>query len=161
MMTYLLQGVFTDGTASFVSQLGFDRPAAGKTGTTNDYRDSWFVGYTPQLTALVWAGLDQGLIEQAITEARKKDKSIPKRVRLTGASAALPVWVEIMKRTLQYEPAMPFPESDHLVDMRLDSHSGQRATDSCAESQVVLEKVIVGREPKKSTCLSEFEKSQE
>ncbi len=157
MMTYLLQGVFTDGTASFVSQLGFDRPAAGKTGTTNDYRDSWFVGYTPQLTALVWAGLDQGLIEEAISEARKKDKTIPKRVRLTGASAALPVWVEIMKRTLQYEPALPFPESDHLVDMRLDSRSGQRATESCPESQVVLEKVIIGREPKKTTCLPDFE----
>jgi hypothetical protein len=62
-----------------------------------------------------------------------------------------------MKRTLQYEPALPFPESDHLVDMRLDSRSGQRATESCPESQVVLEKVIIGREPKKTTCLPDFE----
>jgi penicillin-binding protein 1B len=161
MMTYLLQGVFIDGTAAFASQLGFDRPAAGKTGTTNDYRDSWFVGYTPQLTALVWVGLDSGLIEQAIQEARQKDKSIPKRVRLTGASAALPVWIEIMKRTLQYEPPLPFPESDHLVDVRLDARSGQRASESCPESQVVLEKVILGREPKKTTCLSDYPKPEE
>jgi hypothetical protein len=66
-----------------------------------------------------------------------------------------------MKRTLQYEPALPFPESDHLVDMRLDSHSGQRASDSCPESQVVLEKVIVGREPKKTSCLPDYEKPEE
>jgi membrane peptidoglycan carboxypeptidase len=161
MMTHLLQGVFAEGTAAFASSLGFDRPAAGKTGTTNDYRDSWFVGYTPQLTALVWAGLDQGVIEEAIREARKKDKTIPKKVRLTGASAALPVWIEIMKRSLQYEPALPFPESDHLVDIRLDLKSGQRASDSCPENQVVLEKVIIGREPKKTTCLPEFQKPLE
>ena len=119
------------------------------------------MGYTPQLTALVWVGLDSGLIEQAIQEARQKDKSIPKRVRLTGASAALPVWIEIMKRTLRYEPPLPFPESDHLVDVRLDARSGQRASESCPESQVVLEKVILGREPKKTTCLSDYPKPEE
>jgi penicillin-binding protein 1B len=161
MMTYLLQDVFTEGTAVSASALGFDRPAAGKTGTTNDYRDSWFVGYTPQLTALVWVGLDQGVIEEVLKNARKTNKKIPRKIRLTGAIASLPVWIDLMKRTLQYEPALPFPESDHLVDLRLDTRSGQRAESSCPESQVVLEKVIVGREPKKSTCLSEFPKSQE
>jgi penicillin-binding protein 1B len=165
MMTYLLQDVFAEGTASGARAYGFDRPAAGKTGTTNDYRDSWFVGYTPQLTALVWVGLDQGVIQDALKEASKseskdkpKSKKIPRKLRLTGAVAALPIWLDFMKQALQYEPALPFPESDHLVDVRLDSRSGQKAESSCPESQVVSEKVIVGREPKKSTCLSEYPK---
>ncbi|MBU6154186.1 MAG: PBP1A family penicillin-binding protein [Bdellovibrionales bacterium] len=149
MMTYLLQGVFEDGTARSAGALGFDRPAAGKTGTTNDYRDAWFVGYTPQLTALVWVGLDQGIMDTS---------KVKKKIHLTGAVAALPIWIELMKRSLQYEPELPFPESEHLVEMRLDIRSGQKAESSCPESQVVLEKVIAGREPEKSTCLSDFPK---
>jgi membrane peptidoglycan carboxypeptidase len=163
MMTYLLQDVFTEGTASLVAPAaGFTRPAAGKTGTTNDYRDSWFVGYTPELTALVWVGLDQGLIEDALKDAPKTEKAKhPKKIRLTGAIAALPIWLDLMKKGLQYEPPLPFPESDQLVDMRLDLHSGQKAESSCAESQVVMEKVIVGREPKKSTCLPNYPKGND
>jgi membrane carboxypeptidase/penicillin-binding protein len=158
MMTYLLQGVFQEGTAVSAPALGFDRPAAGKTGTTNDYRDSWFVGYTPQITALVWVGLDQGLIQDALKGAKTANPKLPKRIRLTGAVAALPIWVDFMKRALQFEPALPFPESEHLVEMRLDVRSGQKAESTCPESQVVLEKVIQGREPKKSTCLTDFSK---
>ena len=160
MMTYLLQAVFSEGTAA---GSGFDRPAAGKTGTTNDYRDSWFVGYTPQLTALVWVGLDQGVIQeelkknQAPVEKGAKPKK-PKKIHLTGALAALPIWTTIMKQALQYEPALPFAESDRLVDMRLDTRSGQKADGSCSEAQVVTEKVIVGREPRKSTCLADYPK---
>jgi penicillin-binding protein 1B len=164
MMTYLLQDVFIEGTASAAPAYGFDRPAAGKTGTTNDYRDSWFVGYTPQLTTLVWVGLDQGVIQdelkkQAATPTEKGAKpKKPKKIHLTGAVAALPIWATIMKQALQYEPALPFVESDRLVDMRLDQHTGQKAESSCPESQVVTEKVIVGREPKKSTCLADYPK---
>jgi penicillin-binding protein 1B len=161
MMTYLLQDVFTEGTASAALAYGFTRPAAGKTGTTNDYRDSWFVGYTPQVTSLVWVGLDQGLIEEALKGAPKTGVKLPKKIRLTGAVAALPIWLDLMKKGLQYEPPIPFPESDFLVDMRLDLHSGQKAESSCNESQVVMEKVIVGREPKKSTCLSDYLKYSE
>jgi penicillin-binding protein 1B len=156
MMTWLMQAVFTEGTAMSAGALGFDRPAAGKTGTTNDYRDSWFVGYTPQLTALVWVGLDQGLIEEAL----KKDPKAPKRVRLTGATAALPIWTRFMNHSLQYEPPIPFAESEHLVEMRLDTHSGQKADSSCPDTQVVTEKVIAGREPRKTACLPEYLKEE-
>lgn len=152
MMTYLLQDVFSEGTAASAKAFGFDRPAAGKTGTTNEYRDSWFVGYTPELTALVWVGLDQGIIAQKI------DKKTAKKIHLTGAVGAFPIWLDLMKRALQFEPALPFSESDQLVDVRLDLHSGQKAESSCPESQVILEKVIVGREPKKTTCLSDYPK---
>ena len=143
MMTEMLQNVFVEGTAANAGNLfAFHRPAAGKTGTTNDYRDAWFVGYTPQLTAIVWMGFDQGT----------------QKSKLTGANTALPVWAKMMNKILQYEPALPFPESDHLIDMRLDKLTGQKAESSCNESQVVQEKVIVGREPKKSTCAKEYPK---
>jgi len=156
MMTYLLQSVFTDGTAMSAPAYGFDRPAAGKTGTTNDYRDAWFVGYTPQLTSLVWVGLDQGVIQDELKALAQSKNKKPRRIHLTGAVAALPIWSSLMQKILQYEPALPFVESDRLVDMRLDVHSGQNAEGSCPESQVVTEKVIVGREPKKDTCLPDY-----
>jgi len=158
MMTHLLQGVFEEGTARSASALGFSRPAAGKTGTTNDYRDAWFVGYTPQLTALVWVGMDQGVLQDALKTEGPLASKIKKRIHLTGAAAALPIWIDLMNRTLAFEPEIPFPESDHLVEMRLDIRSGQQAESSCPESQVILEKVIAGREPKKSTCLPDFPK---
>ncbi len=147
LMTDLLQTVFSDGTATVSRTWGYDRPSAGKTGTTNDYRDSWFVGYTPQLTALVWIGLDQGLIENA-----------KKKIKLTGASAALPIWTQFMSQALKFEAPIPFAESEHLTEMRLDIKSGQKAESSCSESQVVSEKIINGREPKNSTCLSDYPK---
>jgi penicillin-binding protein 1B len=163
MMTYLLQSVFSDGTASMSPAYGFDRPAAGKTGTTNDYRDSWFVGYTPQLTALVWVGLDTGLINQANVQKAEPGVKVkkPKKIHLTGATAALPIWLQLMKKTLEYEPALPFAESDNLQDVRLDIKSGQKAESSCPESQVVSEKVIVGREPKRTTCLPDYLPAEE
>jgi hypothetical protein len=66
-----------------------------------------------------------------------------------------------MKKALQFDPALPFAESDRLVDMRLDLHTGQKAESSCNESQVVTEKVIVGREPKKSSCLADYPKTSD
>lgn len=150
LMTHLLQNGFTMGTAVSASALGFQRPAAGKTGTTNEYRDSWFIGYTPQLTALVWVGLDQGVIQSALQKGPLSPKV--KNIRLTGASAALPIWVRFMNHALQYEPELPFEESDRLVEMRLDVRTGQRAESNCQEAQVMTEKVIVGREPRRTTC---------
>ena len=58
IMNHLLKGVFDRGTADAARRWGFTRPAAGKTGTTNDYKDAWFVGYTPDLLAVVWVGFD-------------------------------------------------------------------------------------------------------
>lgn len=76
-----LQGVLEEGTASRAEELGYDGPAAGKTGTTSGYRDAWFVGYTPEIVVLVWVGFDDN-----------------RPLRLTGAEAALPLWVRFMQR---------------------------------------------------------------
>jgi len=92
-MTAMLEEVIQFGTGVQVKALG--RPAAGKTGTTQDYTDAWFVGFTPQITAGVWVGFD--------------DKQISLGKRETGARAALPIWLEFMQGALAGTPVTDFP----------------------------------------------------
>ena len=80
IITDMLKSVVSDGTARALQHWGMSDGIAGKTGTTNNYRDAWFVGYTPDILALVWVGFDNG---DSITA--------------TGASAALPIWADLMK----------------------------------------------------------------
>src|ERR1700682_721111 len=91
-MTAMLEEVIRFGTGIQAKALG--RPAAGKTGTTQDYTDAWFVGYTPQLTAGVWVGFD--------------DKQISLGKKETGARAALPIWLEFMQGALTGMPPLGF-----------------------------------------------------
>jgi penicillin-binding protein 1A len=81
MVSSILQQVLDRGTGAGARSMGFNKPAAGKTGTTNDYHDAWFVGYTHSLTCGVWVGLDQPQTIMA---------------RGYGAALALPIWVDIM-----------------------------------------------------------------
>src|SRR5207237_2541700 len=81
MTSQLMEQVLTEGTAASARSLGFKLPAAGKTGTTNDYKDAWFVGYTSTLTCGVWVGFDQPATIVA---------------RGYGAALALPVWTQVM-----------------------------------------------------------------
>ena len=87
IMTHLLQGVVQHGTGQRAKVLG--RPVAGKTGTSSDYSDAWFVGYTPSLLAGVWVGFDDK------TSLGKNE---------TGARAALPIWISFMDRALRNTP---------------------------------------------------------
>jgi len=80
IMSSLLRSVVTEGTARSLESLGITFPVAGKTGTTNDYKDAWFIGYTPDILALVWVGFDNG-----------------DSINATGSSAALPIWADLMK----------------------------------------------------------------
>jgi penicillin-binding protein 1A len=80
-MTAMLEEVVQFGTA--IKAKGIGRPAGGKTGTTQDFTDAWFMGFTPQITAGVWVGFD--------------DKQISLGKRETGAQAALPIWMEFCK----------------------------------------------------------------
>ncbi|HEY6265739.1 MAG TPA: PBP1A family penicillin-binding protein [Candidatus Acidoferrum sp.] len=91
-MTAMLEEVIQFGTGIQAKALG--RPAAGKTGTTQDYTDAWFVGFTPQLTAGVWVGFD--------------DKQISLGKKETGARAALPIWLEFMQGALAGMPSLAF-----------------------------------------------------
>ncbi|HXM99685.1 MAG TPA: PBP1A family penicillin-binding protein [Candidatus Dormibacteraeota bacterium] len=92
-MTAMLEEVVQFGTGIQAKALG--RPAAGKTGTTQDYTDAWFIGFTPQITAGVWVGFD--------------DKQISLGKKETGARAALPIWLEFMQQGLLGMPVLDFP----------------------------------------------------
>ncbi|HVS74570.1 MAG TPA: PBP1A family penicillin-binding protein [Candidatus Acidoferrales bacterium] len=92
-MTAMLEEVVQFGTGVAAKQLG--RPSAGKTGTTQDYTDAWYVGFTPQLTAGVWVGYD--------------DRAISLGKRETGARAALPIWLEYMQAASAGMPRLDFP----------------------------------------------------
>jgi len=113
----ILNEVATRGTAASIRRLGFDKPCGGKTGTTNDFKDAWFAGYTSNLTCAVWVGLDT------------PEKTIQGGY---GSTLALPVWVDIMKTAdrLGYK-AGKLNSKVNLVEMELCRLSGKRATAGC------------------------------
>jgi len=102
-MTAMLEEVIQFGTGIQAKALG--RPAAGKTGTTQDYTDAWFIGFTPQITAGVWVGFD--------------DKQISLGKKETGAKAALPIWLEFMQSALA---GMPEVEFANVVPLEEEAH---------------------------------------
>lgn len=136
MVTHLMEGVLDRGTGERARALGFDRPAAGKTGTTNDERDAWFAGFTPDLVAVVWVGFDER-----------------KPLGLTGARAALPIWVRFMKEATAGLPARSFTPPEGVVLVRIDPASGGRATPHCLTT--VEEAFLRGREPTQPCPLHE------
>ena len=117
MVTQTLRGVIERGTAASAKSLGLDRVAAGKTGTTDEYKDAWFVGFTNSLTCGVWVGFDQ---PQTIEQ------------KGYGATLALPIWVRIMEKASRQQYADgEFPPPEKLVQVQLCSVSNQLATSDC------------------------------
>ncbi len=109
-MTSMLQDVVRRGTGTAAS--GLAQPTAGKTGTTNDLDDAWFVGYTPQMLAAVWIGFDN------------KRSLGPKS---TGGKVAAPIWKAFMSKALENVPAARFPVPDGLRCVNIDAATGGRA----------------------------------
>jgi penicillin-binding protein 1A len=120
LMTSLLKTVVCCGTASDIPAMGFTRPAGGKTGTTNDYSDAWFVGFTPQVVCCVWTGVD---------ERRSLGSGV------TGAVAAIPVWVPIMVALHRNLPEMDFDMPEGIKTEQLCDESHLIATDACPSSK--------------------------
>jgi len=126
-ITYALRGVIERGTAASVinhEPLSPEFPeVAGKTGTTNDYIDAWFIGYTPDLLIGVWVGFD---------------KNISLGERMTGSRVAAPIWREIVLRAAALDQATAsakFPSSENLVYIDICSKSGLLATSQCRNRQ--------------------------
>lgn len=136
VLTDLLRGVLDRGTAASARGLGFSREAAGKTGTTDDTRDAWFVGYTPDLVVLVWVGYDDG-----------------SRTGLTGASGALPIWVEVLRGAAHRLRAVGFAEPPGVVHAVVDPESGGLAGSGCPERRE--EVFVAGTEPGEACALHE------
>jgi penicillin-binding protein 1A len=117
MVAQTLRGVIERGTAKSANSLGLQRYAAGKTGTTDDFKDAWFVGFTNSLTCGVWVGFDQPATIQE---------------RGYGAALALPIWVKVMENAPRQKfPDGPFPPPEQLVRVQICSISNQLATDAC------------------------------
>ncbi len=130
LITNLLRGTIEGGTAWKARELG--RPAAGKTGTTNDYCDAWFLGYTPDLVAGVWVGYDD-------------HRSIgPKE---TGARAALPIWLDFMKHALAGREPADFPVPDGIIFRDIDPKSGLLNSGNCGP--LIREAFLPGTEPRR------------
>ncbi len=129
IITHLLEGVVQHGTGQRAKVLG--RPIAGKTGTSSDYADAWFIGYTPSLLAGVWVGFDDK------TSLGKNE---------TGARAALPIWISFMDQALRDTPVEPFRVPEKIVLMRVNLETGTPADGS--SSQTILEAFVEGTLPK-------------
>jgi penicillin-binding protein 1A len=125
LVSSTLQKVLTRGTAASARSLGFKKPAAGKTGTTNDFHDAWFVGYTESLTCGVWVGLDHPATIMS---------------RGYGAALALPIWVEVMNSASPKRyPSGPLDSPTPLVHSQVCSISNQLATSGCLAAGAAYE----------------------
>ena len=112
----MMRGVLTTGTGRIVRQMGFDLPAAGKTGTSDDFRDSWFTGFTPTLSVSVWVGFDRGI--------RMRDAN---GVGITGGRGAAPIWADFMTKATDGEPAREFTVPSDIHFEVVDPVSGEIA----------------------------------
>ena len=128
VMVNLMQGVVTSGTAR--AALALEAPVAGKTGTTNSYRDAWFMGYTPEVVTGVWVGLDEF-------------KSMGRGQY--GGEVALPIWMDIMEHALQTYPPTEYERPTKIKRVRVDSLTGKLAREG---SPGVMVPFLKGTEPK-------------
>jgi penicillin-binding protein 1B len=121
IMTSLLQSVVSDGTGRSLAKLGWTWPAAAKTGTTNDGRDAWLIGYADNVLTGVWSGDDDA-----------------KPIQASGAVNALPIWAEIMTAIFADAPPAPFAEPQGIVKKRIDPLSGLLARAGCPNQKEEL-----------------------
>jgi penicillin-binding protein 1B len=128
LVTHLLERVVDTGTARSARDAGITGAAAGKTGTTDDTRDAWFIGFTPAMVAGVWVGRDGG-----------------GATGLTGAQGALPIWIDFIRATATLESGADFPVPDDIVWREVDPASGGLAVLGCPTRQ--LEPFFRGTEP--------------
>jgi penicillin-binding protein 1B len=128
VMDDILKDVFNYGTAAKARSLGFSRPFAGKTGTTSNYRDAWFIGYSPKILSLVWIGFDDG-----------------HSVRLAGGDACVPIWTAHMNRVAGMVPDSEWKRPDDVITREVDPESGMLATPYCPQQHAEI--FVAGTEP--------------
>ncbi|MBI1821191.1 MAG: PBP1A family penicillin-binding protein [Nitrospirae bacterium] len=142
MITNMLEDVIQKGTAVRARELG--RHIAGKTGTTNDFGDAWFIGYTPKLVTGVWVGFDD---RRSLGD------------REAAASVALPVWISFMKQAFNLIPDVPFSIPENIVYAKIDSGTGLLSDEN--SENTTTEPFIKGFQPttpskKRSSSYTEF-----
>ena len=128
LVTNMMRSVLNEGTAASARANGFTLDAAGKTGTTNDLRDAWFAGFTPELLTVVWVGFDDN-----------------QPIGLSGAQAALPIWTQFMKAALAGRPNTPFDVPEGITFREIDADTGKLSTPGCPKT--FNEAFLTGTEP--------------
>jgi penicillin-binding protein 1A len=131
LITNVLEDVIQKGTGQLAKTI--ERSVAGKTGTTNDFTDAWFIGYTPTLATAVWVGFDD-IRTLGETES--------------GAHAALPIWLEFMQAALPLVPATPFEIPEDIRYARVDPRTGLLEPDQ--SDRGIVEVFTKGAEPTES-----------
>ena len=114
-MLHLLRQVIDRGTGRSIRRMGFSHPAAGKTGTTNDNTDAWFVGTTPDLATSIWVGFDQRRQHKLVDTDGKQ---------ITGGSGAAPIWAKFMREVYRHKPATDFQKPPGMRLIKVDPHTG-------------------------------------
>ena len=132
VMNDVLKDVFNYGTAARARSLGFHHAYAGKTGTTSNYRDAWFIGYSPRVLSLVWIGFDDG-----------------HSTRLAGGDACLPIWTRHMNRIDGLVADVDWKRPEDVTEREIDPESGMLATPYCPTTRG--ETYVAGTEPQ-SVC---------
>ncbi|MDQ4125131.1 MAG: transglycosylase domain-containing protein [Actinomycetota bacterium] len=156
LTTSALQEVIRRGTGTHA--LGIGRPAAGKTGTAQEYRDAWFVGYTPNLVAAVWVGYPQGQIEMKTSclgstsaLASGIPQCLPTRITVTGGSWPTDIWTAFMLRALSGYPVEDFSvPSEGIVRVTIDTRNGCLADKFTPDEYIATGVFAAGTEPEES-----------
>jgi 1A family penicillin-binding protein len=141
VVTDMLRSVVDYGTAASVKWRGLDKTVAGKTGTTDEYTDAWFVGYSPDIVAGVWVGFDA---KETMGENQE------------GSRVALPIWVNFMKDALEAYPDRPFQRPHGIVVREVCEDTGLLATANCTNPSA--EVFVSGTEPLRM-CNQHYERS--
>jgi penicillin-binding protein 1B len=137
LVTNMMRSVLNEGTGAGARAAGFTQDAAGKSGTTNDLRDAWFVGFTPELLTVVWVGLDDN-----------------NPLGLSGTQAALPIWTAFMMRALGGRTSGGFEPPDGIVFADIDRDTGKIAVPGCP--RVFHESFLAGTAPTEPCMLHSF-----
>ena len=137
LVTSMLRSVVNEGTGAATRGMGFSHDAAGKTGTTNDLRDAWFVGFTPELLTVVWVGFDDN-----------------QPVGLSGSQAALPIWARFMMAAVAGHPNVSFQPPAGVVFVTIDRDTGKLAQPGCPRT--LSEVFLAGTEPTEACELHRF-----
>src|SRR5262249_43206824 len=137
LVTNMMESVINEGTATYARDMGFKLEAAGKTDTTNDLRDAWFVGFTPELLTVVWVGFDDN-----------------HPVGLSGAQAALPIWTPFMTRALAGRSSTPFDVPEGVKFAEICTASGKLAAAKCPKT--FMEAFVAGTEPMEQCLVHQF-----
>ncbi|MEA2238714.1 MAG: penicillin-binding protein [Thermoanaerobaculia bacterium] len=130
ILVNVMKGVIDRGTAATARSMGFKLVAAGKTGTTNDKRDAWFVGFTPKTLTLTWLGFDDN-----------------QPTGLSGGTGAVPIWTRFMQTVTAGQPNVDFASPEGMAMAEIDETSGGLAVPACPPRSVVAEAFKGGTQP--------------